>query len=460
MHMRVVGCYGWFMKAVYRPAATALLATMLVVGNVSNLMPRAALAAASDTFKRTDIPNGGTIVAGTLGQASLPDATATLLRQIHAELGTRPTVVQVAQNARDHSVALLFTADRDGTPYTGMAMVTPAASGTQAGGAAVYDVTSRFQKTVRSLMQKLNAMTTPSKPAAPAAAAVAMAPAEPLETHPFSDGTGSIAIPADWTLGPNGGAGAIVTDAATKSQVSYNMHLSAIDLSNPRARSALATRAGQAMHLAQVPYTSDPVKAWVAVYTAKGKAAGYSTEIHVNYSSNSGATSTFSGTIGRGANMIDFMASAFVLPPDIYGLWTVSDTHIFLNPANVPRLGNTAKAVLDSVHIDFAKNAEVQAGVREIFKQKFDAQMKVAIAETGARTERVDEAMAEDAQAQEGMHKQAVAMENYSLDRAVVVNTTNGVHSTVDTGFADYLTHDNPNYQAVPANQLLRGVDY
>jgi hypothetical protein len=448
------------MKAVYRPTVMALIATMLVAGNVSALVPQAARAAASDAFKRTDIPNGGTIVAGTLGQASLGDATATLLREVHADLGARPNVVQVAQNARDHSIALLFTADRDGTPYTGMAMVTPAASGTQAGGAAVYDLTSRFQKTVSSLMKKLNAMTTPSKPAAPAAAAVAMAPAEPLVTHSFSDGTGSIAIPADWTLGPNGGAGAIVTDFATKSQVSYNMHLGALDLSNPRARSVLATAAGQAMHLAQVPYTSDPVQAWVAVYTAKGKAAGYSTEIHVSYSSKSGGTSTFSGTIGRGANMIDFMASAFVLPPDIYGQWTVSDTHIFLNPANVPRLGNTAKAVLDSVKIDFAKNAEVQNGVRQIFAQKFASQMKIAHEETGAMVQRGNEAMASDAAAQEGMHKQAVAMENYSLDRAVVVNTNTGAHSTVDSGFADDLAHNNPNYQKVPANQLLRGVDY
>jgi hypothetical protein len=448
------------MKAAYRPAVTALLAAMLVAGNVYALLPQAALAKASDTFKRTDIPNGGTIVAGTLGQASLGDATATLLRQIHAELGTRPTVVAVAQNARDHSVALLFTADRDGTPYTGMAMVTPAASGTQAGGAAVYDVTSRFQKTVRSLMQKLNAMTTPSKPAAPAAAAVAMAPAEPLVTHPFNDGTGSIAIPADWTLGPNGGAGAVVTNAATKSQVSYNMHLSAIDLSNPRARMLLATGAGQAMHPAEVPYTSDPAQAWVAVYTAKGKAAGLSTAIHVMQSSKSGATSTFSGTIGSGANAIDFMASAFVLPPNIYGLWTVSDTHIFLNPANVPRLGNTAKAVLNSVRIDFAKNDQIQGGVRQMFAQKFAAQMQVAKEETAAMVQRGDEAMASDAAAQEGMHKQAVAMENYSLDRAVVVNTNTGAHSTVDSGFADDLSHDNPNYQKVPANQLLRGVDY
>jgi hypothetical protein len=446
------------MKAVHRHTTTALLAATLVAGSVSDVLPRAALAE-GDSFESVTVPNSGTIVTGTLGQASLPDATATLLRQVHKELGTRPTVVQAVRNPRDRSLALLFTADRNGTPYTGMAMVTSAAPGTQAGGAALYDVTSRFQKTVSSLMQKLNAMTTPSKASTPAAA-IAMAPAEPLVTRSFNDGTGSIAIPADWALGPNGGAGAIVTNAASKTQVSYNMHLSAIDMSNPRARSMLATGAGQAMHLVAVPYTTDPTKAWVAILAAKGKAAGFSTDIRVLQSSQSGATSSFSGTIGSGANTIDFIGSAFVLPPNIYGLWTVSDTHIFINPANVPKLGNTAKAVLDSVRIDFAKNAEIQNGVRQVFAQKFAAQMKVAEQETGARTERFDEAMATDAAAQEGMHKQAVAMENYSLDRAVVVNTNTGAHSTVDSGFADDLTSANSNYQKVPASQLLRGVDY
>jgi hypothetical protein len=62
------------MNAVYRPAVTALLATMLAVGNVSALLPRAALAKANDTFGRADVPNGGTIVAGRDRNAFAPDS--------------------------------------------------------------------------------------------------------------------------------------------------------------------------------------------------------------------------------------------------------------------------------------------------------------------------------------------------------------------------------------------------
>jgi hypothetical protein len=58
------------------------------------------------------------------------------------------------------------------------------------------------------------------------------------------------------------------------------------------------------------------------------------------------------------------------------------------------------------------------------------------------------------------MHRQAVAMENYSLDRAVIVNTTTGRHHTVDASFASTLVQANPKYQEVPASGLLRGIDY
>ena len=35
-----------------------------------------------------------------------------------------------------------------------------------------------------------------------------------------------------------------------------------------------------------------------------------------------------------------------------------------------------------------------------------------------------------------------------------VVNTNTGAHSTVDSGFADDLARNNPNYQKVPANPV------
>lgn len=131
-----------------------------------------------------------------------------------------------------------------------------------------------------------------------------------------------------------------------------------------------------------------------------------------------------------------------------------------MTEANLARQAETANAVLDSVRINFGAVAAQQNAIRQMFQKQFDSEIANDKAQDAARSARTDEALASDRAAQEGMHKEAVAMENYSLDRAVVVNATTGLHSTVDSGFADTLVHDNPNYQKVPAASLLRGVDY
>jgi hypothetical protein len=141
-------------------------------------------------------------------------------------------------------------------------------------------------------------------------------------------------------------------------------------------------------------------------------------------------------------------------------MWGLSDSHIFVNDASFARQANTANAVLGSVRINFGAVAAEQDGIRKAFQSQFEAEIRNDQEEDAMRQRGTDEALAHDRAAQEGMHRQAVSMENYSLDRAVVVNTTTGRHDTVDSDFADELVHDNANYEKVPAANLLRGVDY
>jgi hypothetical protein len=444
------------MNALFRTStAIAALSGAILCG--ASL--RSASAATGSAFVSTANPGGGSILTGTLGNATLSAATAALLRQVHTKLGSRPTVVQVAQNARDHSVALLFTATRNGTPYTGVAIVT-AAPGAQAGGAVLYDTAARFSATVGPMMRRLQGMT---EPASAAAAPIRTAPAEPLITRPFSDGTGSIGIPADWKLGVAGG-GSASANGPTGDQVSYNMHFSAFDPSNPRAEMYLRTEtplARQNLKACVLSYISDPAKAWVAMYAEIAKEQHVTIPaMHVTSTSTSGATSTIIGTAGSGSKMLHFLAYVFVLPPNPNGLWSISDSHVFVGDAQFAQQVATATAVLNSVRINFgAVNAQA-ASIRQMYQKQFESQIANDRAQDAARAEGTDEALANDRAAQEGMHQQAVSMENYSLDRAVVVNTTTGAHSTVGSNFADTLVQGNPNYQKVPAAGLLRGVDY
>ncbi len=440
-----------------------LIAALVLCALSALASPRWAFATTNSAFQTTANPGGGTIVTGTLGRSSLPAATAALMRRVHAELGTRPAIVQVALDPRDQSVALLFTAARNSTRYTGVAIVTTNTGG-QAAGAALYDTASRFHTTVGPMMHRLQGITVPSQPNT-SNGNQRLAPAEQLIAHSFPDGTGSISIPADWALSVAGGGSASANRTSGGAQVSYNMHFTGIDPSNPRAQWFLRSAsplARQNLHGAILQYTTDAAQAWVAMYTALAKQRGMQApQIRITSSTSAGSgVADIAGTLGAGAKTIDFIAHVFVLPPNPDGMWTLSDSHIFLSRAQFAQQAQTANAVLNSVRIDFGAVAAQQDAIRKSFQKKFEDEIANDRALDAARAERTDEALASDRAAQEGMHKQAVAMENYSLDRAVVINTTNGVHSTVDSDFADTLVQANPNYQKVPAADLLRGVDY
>jgi hypothetical protein len=441
-----------------RAVPTALLIAcglfgLLTAGSASAEMP--------GTFQTTANPGGGTILTGTLGSSSLAAATATLMRRLHAELGTRPTIVQVALDNRDQSLALLFIATRGGVRYTGVVIVMANASA-QAAGAALYDTTARFRTTVGPMMRRLKGMTVAAGTSV-ATARMRLAPAAPLIPHSFADGTGRISIPTGWTLNAGGGS-AMASAPSGGAQVSYNMQFMGIDPSNPRAQMFLRTASPLAranLHGAVLPYTTDPVASWVAMYKALALQRGMQAQIHVIRSTPAGQSAAdITGTLGSGAKTVHFIAHVFLLPPNPNGMWGLSDSHIFVSDGQVTQLAETANAVLDSVRINFGAVAAQEDAVRQSFQRMFEADIANDRAQDAARQEQTNEALASDRAAQEGMHKQAVAMENYSLDRAVVVNTVTGVHSTVDSDFADTLVQENPNYQQVPAADLFRGVDY
>jgi hypothetical protein len=436
----------------------AVLAVALLLCVSYGLPPRAS---ADDPFHTTPNPGGGSITTGSVGSTSLPATAGALMRSVRAELGVRPTIVQALQNAHDHSLTLLFTAARAGTPYTGIAIVT-APPGEKAGGAALYDTAARFRTTVGPMMRRLDGMTTPPTPGS-ARVPVALAPPEPLAAQPFTDGTGSISVPSGWAVPVANGGSVLASSPSHDVQVAYNMHFTGVDPSSPRAQMWLRTAsplARQGLHGAVLPYTTDAEKAWVAMFTELGREHGVQSAINVSSSSSGPSGSDFSGTFGSGPKMVHFIVHAFVLPPNPLGMWGLSDSHIFVNDASFARLANTANAVLGSVRINFGAVAAEQDGIRKAFQSQFEAEIRNDQEEDAMRQRGTDEALAHDRAAQEGMHRQAVSMENYSLDRAVVVNTTTGRHDTVDSDFADELVHDNANYEKVPAANLLRGVDY
>ena len=452
----------------FRFRATVAAVALLACGAS---LPAAASSSAG-TFKTFANPGGGQIVAGTLGNASLQSATASVLRRIHREFGVRPTIVQIAQNPSAHTLALIFTASKGGTKYTGLSLVT-AASGAQTGGAILYDTSSRFGSTIRPMLQHLGTMTT----AQPAAGGTArLAPAEPLIPHPFSDGTGTLGVPADWKVS-NASGGSASAEGPTGEIVSYNLAVGATDPSNANAQRYYnglppGYRQTALKQTLLMPYTSDPVRAWTSAFAAMGKRSGHGGAVfRVQSSQNMSSGSvrlaeiTGTGTIPGIAGKRDdepgsYVAFSQVTPPNTMGQWMMYFTFVYVPTQRLAAQGRTAAAVLESVRINLAAVNAQSAAIRNMFQQKFDQMMANSVAFNAQLKASTDHFLANQAATEDEMHKQAVGMENFALGQSVMVDTNTGQHIAVNAPGGGPFVFPGSPFQVVPPSQYLRGVDY
>ncbi|MBV9439337.1 MAG: hypothetical protein JOZ24_05020, partial [Candidatus Eremiobacteraeota bacterium] len=424
-----------------------------------------------DAFTTFDNPGGGHIIAGTLGNASLASATAVVLRRIHAQFGARPNIVEIGRNPSANTLALIFTALKGGTSYTGLSVIT-GASGAQTGGAILYDTSSRFNSTIGPMLQRLGVMTSADTGAGTGRAA----PPEALIPHPFSDGTGTFGVPADWKVS-NASGGSASAEGPTGEIVSYNLALGATDPSNPAAQRYYnglppgyrQTALNQTLLL---PYTGDPVRAWTTAFVALSNRNGRpapALSVQSTQDMSTGAvrlaeitgTGTIPGIAGkRDDEPGNYVAFAQVTPPNGMGQWMMYFTFVYVPTRRLAEQGRTAAAVLESVRINVAALNAQLAAIRNMFQAKFDQMMANSVAFNARLRASTDRFLANQAATEEEMHKQAVGMENIVLGRSVVVDENTGQHIEINKLGGGFLVYPGSPFHVVPPSELLRGVDY
>jgi hypothetical protein len=453
-----------------RPAIAAI--ALLSVMSTGYSYPSAAFAAASDELTAVDHSGGGHILRGSLGtQPSLKAATVALLVRVHTLFGSRPTVVKVFQNTAQHTVALVFRDTHAGKSVTGLSIVT-AAPGNPASGAVVYDTTSEFAKTEGSLLHDLGAA--PPAGGGGAQRSIALAPAEPLIAHPFADNTGTISVPANWTLKGAGG-GSAVAIGPTGETVNYQYTQMADDPSYGLGK-LLATGTGlyanpvlrsQALQsTALLPYTGDPVQAWETSFDqmAMQRTGKHGVKFVVN-SKDIKKISDHVDFIGGTANIsggayspgeVTYFAYVTVLPANHMGQWMMVYSYCIVPKKALGAQGATAAAVFNSVRINFAQINANMAAFNKTMQQQFDQRFANVQEENAMREQSTQASIARaDANADE-MQKQAAGMENYALDRTVLADPETGTHFRVDNSSIGTPT----NFQVVPPGSYIKGVDY
>jgi hypothetical protein len=417
----------------------------------------------------------GQIVTFALGkQPSLQAAAVAMLSRIHQSFGARPTVEQVAQNTSAHSVTLFFTDTRNGQQFSGMSIVS-AAPGSEASGAALYDTTARFPVTIKAMLQRYGTMKVPAAQtvAAQKVALPPLAPPEPLIVHQFSDGTGSMGVPADWTLRGGGGGSAVAVGPTGKEIVNFNFTQPALVPSSVMGQMLLngtgiypngPLRENGLKSIVLMPYTGDPVEAWSKSWGLMAKQAGRNIAPAFNLGKvtrTGPRTAVVSGTGVYGGTSRAFVYLAYlnITPPSRLGQWAMYFDYVIVPKDEIVKEGATASAVLASVQIDFAVlNGHIDEQ-RKADQRRFESEIANQQALDAARQEGTDAFIARDQANADAAQGQAVAMEHYVLGTSVV--SVNGVHSQpIDSDLAAALVQANPHYQIVRPSELIKGVDY
>jgi hypothetical protein len=216
-------------------------------------------------------------------------------------------------------------------------------------------------------------------------------------------------------------------------------------------------------HVAMLPYDADPVNAWQSWPLAIAKQTGVPGKTYraVRVNKIGPRLVEIIGTgAGDGKPPVTFIAYVYTLPKDMKGSWGMGSTFTLVPTSLWKRDGLTAVAILNSARLNTQVFDGQNAQIRNAFQQQFDAEIAADRTADIARRERTDEFLANDAVAQDNMHKDAVAMQNYVLDQSAVLNTSTGEHMTASNDFADSIVRNNANYRIVRPSELLQGVDY
>jgi hypothetical protein len=139
------------------------------------------------------------------------------------------------------------------------------------------------------------------------------------------------------------------------------------------------------------------------------------------------------------------------------GQWALTVERESLPPALVAKEWPTVVAMLQS----YRQNGQEIFRQTQVVIDDIHARGRAATERAEAQSAANDEHNASVEAGWDQSAKYNESFENYTLDRAVIVNADSGEHGTLDNSAADSLVRSNPDrYQYVTTPNYLRGVDY
>ena len=259
-------------------AATVLLLGTLVTGTIA---AQAHDSSRAQPLKTIDNPAGGRIYLDAIAEQSTPpEALGNTLHRMHVLYGDRPQLGRLVQSSSGEILGGFFTVTakkQDGKPMAGLALAFAPKSGS-AKGAVLIDKADRFPSTVNSmfatLKKELGTETANAQSPSSKSARVTSAPAQPLQSAVFPDGTGVIGLPAGWQM-LKANMGDVTALGPHGEKLRFGWTIPVIDPTNPQSRSLMPNTRGPApRNFVAIPFGTDPATAFREAFSQLARKAG------------------------------------------------------------------------------------------------------------------------------------------------------------------------------------------
>ena len=410
------------------------------------------------------MPDGGRIAYQNIpGSGSPSDAMIVVLKAIHQSLGARPQVTQCFRDKSGLTIGAFFTVPsraQNKPALAGLALVN-APSPDHRSGAAVIDYATSFGKNLRPMVARLS-QEWPSAGSKREGDSAPAAPAMPLQTLQFQDGTGQIGLPYGWRPKFAGG-GAVSAMGPNGEELYFNDSANNLDPTNPQGRNLIVmlTRNGASLpnHSFANAFRQGDVSSFISTMqqrahkmhqpnpTIEISSRTVGQDNSINY------LGTWDAHDGRGAMAL--VAMVRVMAPMANGSWTMFMYHMRIPMSHLSEEAATIPSIWQSFKTNDKLIMAMNKGITQQILAAGDARNRAFDASqrrsSGTGASGIDEQ--EDANA-----RGAQAVCNYIRGNAVIGDLETGGQATVDNNFADALVKANPDrLEIIQPSQFNQG---
>ena len=420
-----------------------------------------------DGIKTVDVPSGGHIMFGPLpGQITPQAAIGKVLHVVSQHCGDRPQITNILKANNGDILAAFFTVtakNQDGHKLTGLVIASAPKSG-QAAAVLLYDDSDRFASSLNPMFKRLqqeisaspSALGPPSSSspsASPSSSSSALpaptAPAAPLQTYRFPDGTGSIGLPAGWNVVFARKAD-ILAKGPKGEVLRFGLNVPIVDPRDPRSSALGPIRNGTGPgNFLAIPFGIDGATAFkefsaqMAIKNRKPPNTLNIGTVQQVPTTGGGRIFFISGDVDthEGQGPVTFISQVVMSAQMSLGSWSMTIYQVNIPKQLYPQEANTIAHIYPSYNVN-----EVQ--MLGIIKTEIDETNRITenfINWSNKLTENSDRTTA--------------GFSDFLREQTVIKSTETGKHYRADDPAAQWLINSG-RFEPVPVSQYIKGIDF